>query len=247
MRVAAGAASAVIALTVYARVARAEPLVLGRGDVAAQVVVEADLATFAKPLSIAPDAWVGVTDALTIGWVDSDAALDLVNDGANACFARDAPFGCPPHVSGIDARYLVLDWLAPRVRVLAKGLSPFEPAITIGALARLLRRGRVELTADPYVQLGLANTDRGNASSIVLPLFATVTVVPRVSVTGETGYVSDVSVWSDGYHIPLSATVDAKLAPHVEAALEAGFTSLVGPQNNVKQREAWLVLRVTSF
>ena len=245
MRVAAGAAIAVTALTARGTPARADggDLVLARGEVVTQVAIEADLATFAKPLSIAPDAWVGATSRLTVGFTDSDGALDLVDDGASACL-RGGLFGCTHHGSGVDARYLAADWIAPRVRVLARELSPWKPALTLGALVRVWRRGRFEVTADPYVQLGLANTDLGNGAAIVAPIYATLALPPRFSLSVETGYVANVAVWSDGYHVPLAATVDARVAPHVALAVEAGLTSLAGPQNNVKQREAWLIARL---
>ncbi len=182
-----------------------------------------------------------------MGLVTSDAALDLVDDGADLCIRPSLFFGCTNHGTGIDARYAVNGRGAPRVRLLERSIEPGKPAVAFGALVRAVATRRFELVVDPYLQLGLANTDLGNASALVVPIFATVQLAAPVAATIETGYVTDLDVWQDGFHIPLSLTVTGRVVHHVEVAAQAGFTSVAGPQNNVKQREGWLVVRYLSF
>ena len=218
------------------------PIVLDAQQVDAQLVVEADLETVGRPLSLAPDAWFGATPRLTVGIVHSDSALDRVTDGASLCVVS-GELSCTRvyHEVGADARYAVLDWLAPRVRVLVRDVSPWKPALTLGALARW-QRGRFALTGDPYLQVGLANTDRGNRAALVLPVYATLQPAARWAITLQTGYVSDLAVWSDGYNIPVALSVLARATEHLDVTAQVGFTTLLGPQNTVQERETWLIL-----
>jgi hypothetical protein len=223
------------------------PLVLGDGALEAELVVEADLAQVGQPLSFSPDAWLGVTSRLTVGLTTSDAALDLVDDGASICVRPNPFFGCENHGAGIDARYAVTDRIAPRIRILERGIEPGKPAVAFGALVRVASSARLDLVVDPYVQLGLANTQLGNDPEIVVPLLFTWQIVHRLALTVETGYITDATVAVDGFHIPLSGMLTGRVARRVEVAAQVGFTSLGGPQNNVKQREGWLIVRYLSW
>jgi hypothetical protein len=220
----------------------ARPIVLDDGQVEARLVVEADLETVGRPLSLAPDAWWGATPRLTVGIIHSDAAIDRIADGASVCVVSgDTSCAHAYHDVGVDARWAATDTVAPRLRVLVRDVSPVKPALAVGALVRW-HRGRVALAADPYLQLGLANTDRGNRAALVVPLEATIQPTCGWAVALATGYVSDLAVWHDGYHVPVALTVTARATVHLDVSIEAGFPSLLGPQNTVKEREAWLVL-----
>jgi hypothetical protein len=233
--------------TVISDTAVGRPLVLADGALEAELVVEADLAQFAQPLSFSPDAWLGVTSRLTVGLTTSDAALDLVDDGASICVRPNPFFGCENHGAGIDARYAVTDRVAPRVRILERGIEPGKPALAFGALVRVASTAHLDLVIDPYIQLGLANTQLGNDPEIVVPVFFTWQIVRRLALTAETGYITDATIAADGFHIPLSGMLTGRVARHVEVAAQVGFTSLAGPQNNIKQREGWLIVRYLSW
>lgn len=222
------------------------PLVLAEGQVVLHVFLETSLAAHQRfsPLTLAPDAWVGITPRLTVGLVHSDASQDRVAFGASLC-VRTTPTACPRvyHGSGLDARYLA--WaagtfaVAPRMRLVLRDIDPATPAATLGALAGW-HRGRWAVATDPYLQLGLANTDRGNRAALAVPVYATLQPACRWALTLETGYVSDLAVWSDGFHIPVALSATWRATPHVDVGAQAGLTSALGPQNNVKQSEAWL-------
>ena len=226
----------------------ARPLVLAPGQVAAQVVLETSLAARERfsPLTLAPDAWVGLTPRLTVGLVHSDASLDRVTFGASLC-VRTSDTACPRvyHGSGLDARYLA--WtdgafaVAPRARLILRDIDPAKPATTVGALAAW-HRGRWGLTADPYLQLGLANTDRGNRAELVVPIYVALQPACRWALTLQTGYAADVAVWKDGFHIPVAIAATWRATPHLDVGAQLGLTSALGPQNNVKDSEAWLVV-----
>jgi hypothetical protein len=226
----------------------ARPLVLDEGQVAAQLVLETNVAPdngFAKPESIAPDIWVGVTPRLTIGIIHSDPSVDRILPGASICIEK-AEFLCDATYrgGGLDALYGV-DLpagfsFAPRARFLIRDLNPVKPALTLGAATRW-QHGRFAVSSDPYVQLGLYNTDRGNRAQLWIPIVLAVQPTCRWVLELQTGWNSEVAtINQDGWHIPIGADVRAMATQHLELGGEFGFTSLLGPQNNPKQRVVFL-------
>lgn len=227
----------------------ARPLVLAYHEVEAQLVIEANLAPsggFAKPLSVAPDVWFGLTPQLTIGLVHSDPSLDRIQPGASLCVRTD-DFLCSAFYRGsaLDGRYEVFAdgaWaIAPRVRLLVRDLDPIKPAVTLGGTVRW-HRGRYAITSDPYLQLGLANTARGNRAQLWIPIVVAVQPTCRWLVELHTGWNSDVAIARDGWHIPVGFAVRAAATPHLDLGAAFGFTTLLGPQNNPKQRVAFLTI-----
>lgn len=226
----------------------ARPIVLADQQVEAQLVIEANLATkdLARPLSFAPDVWFGVTSHLTIGLVHSDPSLDRIQPGASLCVRTDG-FLCSSFYRGsaLDARYEVFShdaWaIAPRARFLVRDVDPFLPALALGATVGW-HHGRYAVTADPYLQLGLANTNRGNRAQLWIPIVLGIQPTCRWVVELHTGWNSDLAVANDGWHIPIGFAVRAAATPHLDLGAELGFTTLLGPQNNPKQRVAFLTI-----
>ena len=243
-------------LLLIARVASAEPsdlvartIVLGPGQIEAELVVEINLAPsggFAKPLSFAPDVWVGVTPRLTLGLVHSDPSLDRIEPGASICVRRD-DFLCDDlyRGGGVDARYLAYDdaaWsIAPRARFLIRDLDPVKPAMAVGGELRW-HRGRYAISGDPYLQLGLGNNARGNRAELWFPVVFALQPTCRWVLELHTGWNSDVAVANDGWHIPAELAVRAAATPHLDVGAAFGFTSILGPQNNPKQRVAFVTI-----
>lgn len=142
--------------------------------------------------------------------------------------------------SGLDARHAVTDWLAPRARFLVRDIEPLKPAITLGA-AMEWERGRFELFADPYLQLGLANRDEGNRAAIWIPLAASIEVW-RFDITLHSGWNSELAVIRDGWHIPFALGASGEIDEHFELGATVGFASMFGPQNTPKQRALFVTL-----
>ena len=217
------------------------PIVLDRGHVLAVLTAEIELAPHfvGKPLQLAPDVWYGVTSRLTVGLIHSDRSLDRIQTGWTFC-ATSGDLTCQHFYggSGVDARYRILDGdfsLAPRARVLVRDVDPFKPAITLGALLHW-QHARYAITSDPYLQLGLANTDQGNRSQLWLPVALTVQPTCRWAITLHTGYNTELATWRDGWHTPIALEVRARVTPDLDASILFGFPSLLGPQNTPKRR-----------
>jgi hypothetical protein len=226
----------------------ARPIVLDERQLDAELVLEVNLAPplDGKPTSLAPDVWFGVLPQLTIGLVHSGPSVDRFQPGATFCVTHNelSPRCVDTyHGSGIDVRYQlaqqpVLDGelaVAPRVRALVRQIDPFKPAVTLGALVRWTR-GRFAITADPYLQLGLANTDEGNRHALFVPLTFAVQPLRRWELALRTGFNSDLAVIGDGWHIPVAIATRFALDAHFDLGVMLGFASLLGPQNTAKER-----------
>jgi hypothetical protein len=221
----------------------ARPLVLADGQLAVDASVEASLAPgrFAQPLSLAPDAWWGATPRLTVGVITSHRALDEIAAGGGLCL-RDTTHTCVATFEdvAVDARW---SWragalaIAPRGRLLLRALSPLKPAITVGALIRW-QAGRFAVIADPFLQLGIANRDQGNRAQLWLPLWLAIQPTCRWRVALHTGVHGELAVFGDAWRAPLALAVTARATDEVDVSVEAGFRSLGGPQNNLKDAAA---------
>jgi hypothetical protein len=224
------------------------PLVVAQGRIEAQLVAELNLVNrlVGVPTSFAPDAWYGVTRRLTIGLTYSDLSLSRLAVGGGVCL--DGGSGeCtqPTRGPNLDVRWSWRDdgalAIAARARFLVRDLDPLKPAVTIGALARW-RRGRFAVWSDPYLQIALAKRPEGNRDRIVLPLVAGVLAESMFLVGVRTGWDADVAAAIDGWHVPVALVVHAQLTRAVDLRIEAGFPSLLGPQNDFKQRSALISL-----
>jgi hypothetical protein len=225
------------------------PFVVGAGELAARLSLEIDLEPehVAKPFAIAPDVWYGVTDRLTLGFINSDDSLDQVGATASLCFRGDFQTTCD-HLyrgSGLDVRY---SWLtgalsvAPHARFVVRDVDPWKPAVTAGALVRWAH-GRYAITSDPYFRFGVANTDLGNRTALYVPLWLAMQPAHGWLLGLETGWNSDLGIADDGWHVPIVLEAQAALSARWDAGISGGFPSLLGPQNNAKARE--LTLSVT--
>jgi len=219
----------------------ARPLVQRPGGVVARLTVELALQSgqLARPLSIAPDVWLGVTERLTLGLVHSNASIDQVDDRASLCLRGDA-LTCD-HVyrgSGVDALWRWRDGelaVAPRARLLLRDTAPWKPAATLGALVRWTR-GRAAITSDPYLRIGFAHQDLGNRSAVFVPLRLAVQPATGWLLAVHTGWDTELATWRDGWHVPVALELVARASPHLDVGIAAGFPQLLGPQNNVKER-----------
>jgi len=244
--------AAVAAIALSATTARADVtdrrLVLDGNQVELAATLEVSIATdpFAEPTSLAPDLWWGATPQLTIGLTHSRASVDQIAAGASFCL-RTADPGCDRTYRGsnLDVRYLVYEdgtvGIAPRARLLLRDVDPMKPALALGATARW-RHGRYSIAADPFVQLGLYNRDQGNRTQLWLPVYLELAFACHWLVAVHTGWNAEVAGITDAWHLPLGFAARVSATRFLDIGLEAGFSTLAGPQNNVKQRAAMLTV-----
>lgn len=224
-------------------------LVLPEHALAASLTVELGIDRLVpdNPLALAPSAWFGVTSRLTVGVIHGNASVDRIAAGAGVCVLGEACLH-PYTGGGFDGRYAVITGrghvaVAAHGRVLVRDVHPGKPAVTVGAVVRY-QRGRFAVMSDPYVELGLANRDRGNRAALVVPIWLAVQPSRRTLVALHTGYHSDLAVWRDGYHVPIAVGVTVAASRHLDVGLEVGFASLLGPQVNYQSGAAQLTFGV---
>ena len=224
------------------------PLALDRYELRAGVSLEVSLYQRFEGdvVSLAPDAWFGLTDRWTAGIIHSSQSVDRIGSRASFCL-RQSDLLCDRAYqgSGLDVRYRLADHLVPRARLLLRDVDPWKPAITVGTLARWTR-GRFAITTDPHLRLGLANTDQGNRAAFNLPVWFGVQPTCRWLIEFHTGADGDLAVIRDGWHMPLSLVVTARATADLEISVEAGFNQLYGPQIDIKQRELIVTLTLGS-
>ena len=225
----------------------ARPIVLAPGELDAELVGEIDLAPgeVFHPTSLAPDAWFGLSDRLTVGVFHSDPSVDRIEPGASFCLITEGT-GCDRlyHGGGIDARYEVLAGglsVAPRARLWLRDVDPARPAMTLGAHVQWTH-GRQAVVGDPYLQIGLANTGAGNRAELVLPVTWSIQPARRIAIDVRTGWNADVAVWRDGWHVPAYLGVRALATGELELGAAVGFQSVFGPQATSKQRAAFVTV-----
>ena len=51
----------------------------------------------------------------------------------------------------------------------------------------------------------------------------------------HTGFDSELATLGDGWHVPIAGVASVRVG-HVEAGIEAGWSSLLGPQNDFRRR-----------
>jgi hypothetical protein len=226
----------------------ARPLVLDEGAVDLRLTVETNLEAgrIARPLSLAPDAWWGITPRWTLGLIHSNASLDRIDAGATFCVRQSDASTCRDlyRGSGVDVRYSALAgaWaIAPRLRVVIRDVDPFKPATTLGALVRWTH-GRFAIASDPYVRLPLANHSLGNRAALSVPLWLMVQPAGGVMIAAHTGFDADFVVIGDGYHGPLALGATYRVTPEVDVGVELGWLKLLGAQPDAKRGTAQVMV-----
>ena len=226
----------------------ARPLVLPRFGVEAAAVLELDVSRrLGEPASLAPDVWFGATDDLTVGVVHSARALSIVDAGLGVCF-RGEEHGCPRAYDnvGVEARWSLARGAlaaAARGRFVVRTFDAWKPRFGAGALVRW-SRGRLGITGDPALSVGLANRDEGNRAQLDVPLWLAVQPTCRWALHVRTGVHGSLATFGDTFEVPIGLGVTAAAHRRVDIAVEAAFRRLLGPLNDYKNRMAWVALTV---
>ncbi len=225
----------------------ARPLVLEPGQVSAEAVLEVDLypGLVGRPISLAPDAWVGITDRLTVGIVHSDPALDRFAITASICLqgATEDPYVCERTYAGgaLDVLWSLQDGalaIAGRARVIVRGpdVDPvWKPALAAGLLVRWTR-GRWAIVGDPYVQGPLANGSHGNGAALFFPITATVQPAARWAIDLRTGLDGVLADFGEKFRVPVWIGGRRMVTNHLEVGAALGFYQLLGPQETTNDR-----------
>lgn len=194
-----------------------------------------------EPVSVAPDAWYGINDDLTIGVVHSAAAASGVMGGVGSSLCLTGTSGGCADVYrglGVDARYHLRQGkiaLAANGGLYINRLDPFQLAIKLGAIARWRPSPSSKLAIDaaPNLFIGLTERDAtatqpGNTEVLSLPISAVYDLRPKLSLAAQTGLVLPFTDTADRFAIPLSLGVGYQLSYRI--SLDAAFSlpALIG-------------------
>jgi hypothetical protein len=194
--------------------------------------------------ALAPDLWWGLTDDTTLAIAHSARSLARIDDLGGLCFARCSER--PRYATALLAKHALAATDELDVSLLSgallRDIDPWKPALLAGTAAHW-HRGRWAAAAMPYLQLGVADTGSGNRARLVVPLRAWVQPACAWALSLHSGVEGELAVFSEAYHVPLAAQVSARLTTTSLITLEAGFSSLLGPQNTGNRRFATLSLQ----
>jgi hypothetical protein len=193
--------------------------------------------------ALAPDLWWGLTDGTAVAIAHSARSLARIDDLGGLCFASCSER--PRYATALLAKHALATTgeidLSLIGGALLRDLDPWKPALLLGTAAHW-QRGRWAAAAMPYLQLGLANTGSGNRARVVVPLRAWVQPACAWALSLHSGVEGELAVFGEAYHVPLAAQVSARLTATSLITIEAGFSSLLGPQNTGNRRFATLSL-----
>jgi hypothetical protein len=234
--------AAAVILVLLAAPAAADPIVLPRGAIQAELTVEASLSSRERfePVSLAPDLWYGVTDRLTLGLTTSARAVSRVDAGLGLCVRSD-DHGCPRLYDDLasDARWRLTPDAALRARLVHASFAPWKPSLRLGGTVRA-RRGAWTLEGDPHLGLGLYHTDAGNRATLELPAWIRFQLGCRAEGWIRTGVRGELAGFTEKAAIAVGLGGEVHLGRGVDVGAEVAFPSLLGPQNQFRTRSAFV-------
>jgi hypothetical protein len=172
----------------------------------------------AKPISLSPDVWYGVTDDLTVGLVHSAVGgsgfMGFV--GTSLCLTG-TDNGCAKLYDnfGVDARYKLktgnLAYAADGGLYVLSFDPDFRLAVKLGLVARW-QQDKIAVEVSPNLFIGATGRTIGegatevtvNGETLNLPITGLYAVTPKISAALQLGAVLPFENTGDTYRIPLS-------------------------------------------
>ncbi|MEZ4363543.1 MAG: hypothetical protein R3B48_25430 [Kofleriaceae bacterium] len=189
-----------------------------------------------EPTSLAPDAWYGVNDDLTVGLVHSATARSGVVGGAGSSLClTGSGGGCAEAYRGfgLEARYQLL---RDKISLAADGglhinhFDPFQLALKLGVVGRWRPSPQSKLAVDfsPSLFFGFTERDSGNKEVLVLPGTVMYAVAPKISLAAQTGLVLPFADAGDTFAIPLSLGASYQLNHRISLDVAFSLPALIG-------------------
>jgi hypothetical protein len=191
---------------------------VGAGQVAvdAQLLINLSKNSAGQPISIAPDFWYGLGDALGIGLVHSPVGTTgfYGQAGPGICLTGKDN-GCPKVYNnfGIEGR-LVLSEMSPlglavNGGLFARNLDPFTMAFKIGVIGKL-SLGNISILVTPNLFIGVNERDPTPTNPMInrevlnLPVTVVIHATPQFALHAQSGASLPFKNGSDLYQVPLS-------------------------------------------
>jgi hypothetical protein len=227
-------------------------MTLPGGKFMLNAIVEANLAKklAGKPLSVAPDLWIGVTDRLTFGIYHSGRAATgfLSGFGTGLCFrggetgiCKVTGLGDVYTFVGSEARIGLTEGGFATALVLGAQVRGFEPKRVISGKAGFLVRlnsKRVAVEISPMAFIGITQRKVGgmdfNRDEIAVPVTLFLRFAPRFSLALQAGITSTLKKFGDNYEVPAAAGLAWWVSPHFSIDAAFGLAAIADKNDMTK-------------
>jgi hypothetical protein len=186
-----------------------------------------------EPVSLAPDAYYGLSNDITLGVAHSAYGTTgfFGSAGGGLCVTGDDA-GCAKIYDNIGfvGRYYVLDdtfSLAADGGLFTKSFDPFQLALRAGAVGAW-SSDRLTVVANPSLFLGLTERDAGNEEVLLVPIAAMYAVTDDIQAGVQTGFVLPFSATGDTWQVPLSLGAQYALKPKLAVVGAFSLPAVLG-------------------
>lgn len=224
-----------------------ERMTLPKGNALLTADLEINLSDSSEfePFSIAPDLWYGVTDKITVGLIHSARGeTGFVGGVGSSLCLTGTDGGCGEFYDnvGAEARIAVKDGpfsVAVDVGVFARTFDPFTLSGKVGLLAHY-RSGKLGVDIAPSLFFGFNEREgdtvagtTGNKEALALPISVQYAVIPKLSVSIQSGVALPFEDADEQYTIPLAIGGSYAVTPKAFASLAFAFPNLVDGNDEI--------------
>lgn len=205
----------------------------------------------AKPVSIAPSIYYGVSDKLTVGlthdngttrwtprpairsfFVSAGGITIAAAGGSGICVTGDEN-GCADVYNnfGADVLYSIKDEqfsLAGHGGFDVNSIDPFALAVRVGVLGRYAVTPEFSIVFDPRLSFGITERDAGNKETIDVPVWAWYQINAQLGAYVNLGINGPLDGFGDAYGIPLGIGATYAVNEQLSAGLDFSFLNLLG-------------------
>jgi hypothetical protein len=203
------------------------------GMISARILLDINLSAglAGEPVSLAPDLYYSVTDALQLGLVHSGPMGWQARPGVGLCLTGE-DHGCPELYDnvGLDVMYGVSFGrvhLSTHSSLFADPLDPLSMSVAFGVAGKARLGTRLGLLFDPKVAIALTERDT-NDDAIYIPLELQVQAGSGTTIKLLTGLSAKLSAFGDTYEIPMGLGLLQNLTGHFDIGVRFSFDNLLG-------------------
>jgi len=235
-------------------------MTLPGGKVLFDVIVETNLAkgVTLKPISVAPDLWIGVADRLTFGIVHSGRATTgfLTGSGRGLCFNGGADKGvCAAGLGkiytsgGAQARIGLLEGGFALALDLGVHAFAFKPKVVLAGKGGFIGRfqaGGFALELAPSIFAGLTQRtiDMGgvkvsnNEERVAVPVTALIMLTSGFAIALQSGVTFPLKQAGDNWQVPAAAGLALRVGSRVSIDVAFGLDAALDTNDATKPFDA---------
>ncbi len=220
------------------------PIGVAKGKISiwADVGINLSADAIAKPFSIAPDVWYGVSDKLAVGLAHSGYGANgfIGSTGAGLCLANEEN-GCVSVYNNLAllGKYAVV--AEPALSVVVNG-GVVVPGIKDMLLAGLkagadigYATGKIMILASPILYIGVTERDY-NKESLHVPVMVGYMVSNKLHAGVQTGIAGPLDGFGDAFRVPVTLGGMYAVSPKISAGAGFSFFNLAGKGGSADSR-----------